>query len=398
VDKNLDEKSERKRRFRHQLLLLVGVVCAIILVLLSRREQKNPSSQHATINAVPVETEKVRRGEIPNVIQALGTVTPVYTVTIFSRVQGQIMAVNYREGQIVKKGDSLLEIDPLPYEAALLQAEGALAHDRGLLQEAKIDLVRYRKAWKQNAIQKQLLDDQEQIVIQDEGTVRADEGVLKGAQANLSYCHIASPIDGRVGLRLVDPGNMVQANSTTPLVVVAQLDPITVIFSVAEDFLSVIQEQLRQGATMKVDAYDRAQEKTLSSGKFLSLDNQIDATTGTVRVRALFDNKDGALFPNQFVNARLQVNVQQGALLISTSAVQRGAQGPFVYVIQPNETAHMQPVKVGTISGEITAAEGVQSGDEIAVSGFDRLQDGAKVVIQNEHELAGSAAPARSVP
>ena len=328
-------------------------------------------------------------------------------MTIYSRIQGEIMAVNYVEGQMVKKGDSLIEIDARPYEAALLQAQGALDRDRALLQEARIDLQRYRKAWEQRAVQKQLLDDQEQVVIQDEGTVKADEGNLAAAKVNIEYCHIRSPIDGRVGLRLVDPGNIVQANSTTSLVVLTQLQPITVIFSVAEDFIGQIQEAQRalpKGAFMKVDALDRNQQKQLATGTFLTLDNAVDTTTGTVRIRAVFENKDGALFPNQFVNARLLVDTHHGATLVATPAIQRGAKGTFVYVVDANKTAKMRDVKVGITEGETSEVQGLQPGDEVAVSGFDKLQEGSKVKIHNpeetppqpNHQFAGTSAQASS--
>lgn len=275
---------------------------------------------------------------------------------------------------------------------------GFSARDRALLQQARIDLNRYRKAWKKNAIQKQLLDDQEQIAIQDEGTVKADEGAVEAAKANLSYCHITSPIDGRAGLRLVDPGNMIQSNSTTPLVVVAQIKPITVVFSVAEDFIAQIQEELRRGGSMRVDAYDRAWTRQIASGAFLSLDNQIDTTTGTVKIKAVFDNTDEALFPNQFVNAKLLVNTQKGATVIAANAVQRGAQGTFVYVIKPDQTAQIRVVKLGPVNGEIAAVQGVEAGEQIAVNGFDKLKDGAKVSITSPSQLAGSAAKTGVVP
>lgn len=385
----------------HHRPLLLGILVLVLgagAFFLLRPHGAPPAP---AAHAVPIATETARRGDIGNYVQALGTVTPVYTVTIYSRVQGQIMSVDYTEGKPVKKNDPLIEIDSRPYVAALLQAQGQLAHDRGVLKQAQIDLVRYRSAWKRNAIQKQLLDDQEQIVVQSLGSVQADEGTLEAAKANLSYCHISSPIDGRVGLRLVDPGNMVQANSTTALVVLTQIRPITVIFSVAEDFLPQIQEQLRLGSVMKVEAYDRGLQRRIASGKFLSLDNQVDTTTGTVRVRAVFDNEDDSLFPNQFVNVRLLLSTQHDATLVATNAVQRGAQGTFVYVISQNgaqKTAKMRPVKPGIVNQDLTAVQGIQPGEVVAINGFDKLQDGAKVTVGNEHELAGKAAGATPKP
>jgi multidrug efflux system membrane fusion protein len=259
--------------------------------------------------------------------------------------------------------------------------EGQLEHDQALLAEARIDLDRYQQAFNRNAIAKQQLDDQTQLVKQDEGTVKNDQGLVANAQVNLVYTHITSPIDGRVGLRLVDPGNMVQANGTTPLVVVTQLAPITVIFSVAEDYLTQIQQQTRSGNKLTVDAYDRTQQTKIAEGKLLTIDNQIDTTTGTVKLRAEFPNKDGALFPNQFVNVRLLVTTLHDVTLIPTPGIQRNAQGAFVYAIQ-DQKATIKTVKVGTTDGNITAVEGINPGDVVAVNGFDKLQDGILVRIQ----------------
>lgn len=331
-------------------------------------------------SAVPVVTATVRKGNIGVYINALGTVTPVYTVTVTSRVQGEIMSVNYREGQMVHKGDLLLVIDPRPYQAQLTQAEGQLAHDQAVLKEAQIDLDRYKAAYSRNAIPKQQLDDQEQIVLQDKGTVKNDQGQVENARLNLAYCHITSPIDGRVGLRLVDPGNIVQANSTTALVVITQLQPITVIFSVAEDYLPQIQHQIDQGRRLIVEAFDRTQQKKIATGELLTLDNQMDPTTGTVKLKAIFSNEDNSLFPNQFVNVRLLVETQQGATLVPTAAIQRNAQGAFVYVVKPDQTVAMRTVSVGTTDGNIAGVEGLEPGDVIVVDGFDKLQDGVKVI------------------
>jgi len=330
--------------------------------------------------SVPVVVDTARTGDIGVYVQALGAVTPVNTVSVTSRVQGQIMAVHYTEGQMLHKGDPLLEIDPKPYQAALTQTQGQLAHDQAVLNEAKIDLDRYQQAYSRNAIAKQQMDDQEQLVHQDEGTVQNDEGQVENSRVNLEYCHIVSPIDGRVGLRLVDPGNMVQANGTNALVVVTQLQPITVIFSVGEDFLPQIERQLRAGQRLVVDAFDRSQTKKIASGYLLTLDNQIDPTTGTVKLRAIFPNEDSSLFPNQFVNARLLVDTEHGATLIPTAAIQRNAQGPFVYVVKPDQTASLQTITVGTADGDVSAVQGIQPGTSVIVNGFDKLEDGIKVI------------------
>jgi multidrug efflux system membrane fusion protein len=349
------------------------------------------------IGEVPILSATAQEGDIGVYVNALGTVTPVYTVTVTSRVQGQIMEVHYREGQMVRKGDPLLEIDARPYQAALTQAEGQLAHDEAALTEARIDLDRYQAAFTRNAIAKQQLDDQTQVVRQDEGTVKNDEGLVENARVNLIYCHITSPIDGRVGLRLVDPGNIVQANSTTPLVMVTQLQPITVIFSVAEDSLGEIQAQMLHGKTLTVDVFDRSLQKKLASGTLLTVDNQIDTSTGTVKLRAIFSNGEFTLFPNQFVNARLLVDMLHDVILLPSPAVQRNAQGAYVYVISPDQKASIRQVKDGTTDGAMTEVEGVKAEEIVATDGFDKLQDGVKVRMRGGSGGAlANAAPAQS--
>jgi multidrug efflux system membrane fusion protein len=341
--------------------------------------------------SVPITTATATTGPIGIYINALGTVTSVYTATITTRVDGQIVSVNYVEGQMVHKGDLLVQIDPRPYQAALTQAEGTLAHDEALLGEARIDLDRYQLAFNRNAIAKQQLDDQIQTVKQYEGSVKNDQGTVASAATNVDYATIKAPINGRVGLRLVDPGNIVTAASGTPLVVITQLQPITVIFSVAEDYLPQIQKQLRQSNKMSVEAFDRNQQTKLASGKLLTLDNQIDTTTGTVKLKAIFENSDIALFPNQFVNARLLVDTQQNATLVPTAAIQRNAQGAFVYVVKSNQTAAMQTVTIGTTDGGNAAVQGVKPGDVLAITGFDKLQDGVKVSVQKPTGDNGSS-------
>ena len=366
----------------------VAVVVVLALVVYIRQRQ---SSNEARVKAappsrsVPILAASATKGSMGVYVQALGTVTPVYTVTVTSRVQGEIVKIYYTEGQMVRKGDPLIDIDPRPYQAALTQAEGQLAHDQAVLREAQIDSDRYKAAYSRNAIAQQQVADQEQTVLQDEGTVKNDEGNLENAKVNLVYTHITSPIDGRVGLRLVDPGNIVQANSTTPLVVITQLQPITVIFSVAEDYLPQILKQMHGGKRLEVDALDREQQTKLASGYLLTLDNEVDTTTGTVKLKAQFDNRDGVLFPNQFVNARLLVNTLEGATLVPTQAVQQSATGAFVYVVNSGDMVSMQPIKQGSTDGTSTAVEGISPGPVVATSGFDKLQDGAKVAIRTGH-------------
>jgi membrane fusion protein, multidrug efflux system len=323
------------------------------------------------------------KGNIGVYLDAIGTVTPVYTASITSQVTGPVMAVHFTEGQIVGKGASLIDIDPRPFQATLLQAQGVLERDQAILAQAMMDRDRYRDAWARNAIPKQTLDDQEKIVLQDAGTVKNDQGTVAFDQVQLGYCHITAPIAGRVGLRLVDPGNVVQSSGAVTLAVITQLQPITVIFTIPEDNLGQVEPRLRQRAKLPVEAYDRAALKKIGSGTLLTLDNQIDTTTGTVKARASFDNRDASLFPNEFVNTRLLVNTLQGATIIPSSAVQHNGTMSFVYVIQDN-TAHQRTVKPGVTEGNNTEVTGINPGDVVANSSFDKLQDKAKIVVSKQ--------------
>jgi membrane fusion protein, multidrug efflux system len=329
---------------------------------------------------VPVTTATATKGSIGVYMNAIGTVTPVYTDTITSQVTGVIMAVHYREGQTVHKGDPLIEIDPRTYAAQLAQAQGALDRDQSLLAEAQMDQKRYQDAWARNAIPRQTLEDEEKVVLQDQGTVKNDEGTVQYDQVLVGFCHITSPIDGRVGLRLVDPGNLVTANSTTPLVVVAQIQPVTVIFTLAEDNLPQVVEQMHAGKTLTVEAYDRTQQKLLAKGKLITVDNQIDTVTGTVKLRAEFDNAKGLLFPNQFVNTRLLVNTLDNQVLVPSSAVQHNGSADFVYLIQGNK-ATMKSVKSGGTDQGNTVVSGINPGDVVANSSFQKLVNGSEVTI-----------------
>jgi len=363
---------------------IVLLIAGGIAIAITRRAVQTSAQAKAAAPPPPsvaIHTATAGKGDIDVYVSALGTVTPVYTVNVTSRVTGAIDNVAYSEGQLVHKGDLLLEIDPRPFQAALTQVQGQLAHDQASLQEAQIDLDRYQSAYQRNAIAKQQLDDQEQVVHQFQGTVENDQGQVDNAKLNLVYCRITSPIDGRVGLRLVDPGNIVQANGTTPLLVITQLQPITVIFSVSEDYLPEIQAHFRQKRQMEVIALDRAQLKKLATGYLLTLDNEIDPTTGTIKLRAQFANQDDALFPNQFVNASLLVDTQHGATLLPTAAIQRNAQGAYVYVIKPDQTVAMQTIIVGTTQSDKAAVTGINPGQVVAADNFDKLQDGIKVEV-----------------
>lgn len=339
---------------------------------------------------VTVTTVTAQKGDIGVYLDAIGTVTPVYTSSITSQVNGIVTEVHYREGQIVHKGDSLIDIDSRPYRATLMQAQGTLERDQNVLAQAKMDLQRYHEAWDRRAIPKQQLDDQEKIVLQNQGTVKLDEGTVQFDQVQVSYCHIVAPITGKVGLRLVDPGNVVQSSGTTTLVVITQMSPITVIFTIPEDSLGAVQERLRNKAVLTADALDRGGQQKIATGKLLTLDNQIDTTTGTVKARASFENKDAALFPNQFVNVRLLVNTLHDATLIPGSAIQHNGQTAFVYVLQDN-TAHMRTIKPGVTDGGITQVTGVSPAEVLANSSFDKLQDNSKVVIAANPPAPGNA-------
>src|SRR5579863_96036 len=329
---------------------------------------------------VPVTTATATKGSIGVYLEAIGTVTPTYTDSITAQVTGVITAVHYREGQNVSKGDALVDIDSRPYEAQLTQAQGALDRDQNLLAEAQMDLTRYQDAWAKNAIPRQTLEDQEKLVLQDKGTVQNDQGTVQYDEVQVGFCHITSPITGRVGLRLVDPGNLVTANSSTPLVVVTQIHPITVIFTLAEDSLPEVVKQTHSGKALEVDVYDRTQQTLLAKGKLITINNQIDTATGTVLLRAQFDNSNGMLFPNQFVNTRLLVKVLDNQTLIPSSAVQHNGSVDYVYLIQ-NKKAVMRNVKSGISDKGNTAVTGINPGDVVANSSFQKLVNGSTVSI-----------------
>ena len=360
-------------------LVVLFIFAAVFYFVLGRKEESKPRP----VMPITVSPATAQEGSVGVYLEAIGTVTPVYTASIFSQVTGVVWAVNYQEGQLVKKGDPLVDIDSRQYEATLLQAQGALERDQSLLAQSKMDLERYQAAWARNAVAKQTLDDQEKLVLQNEGAVKNDQGTVQFDQIQVEYCHIAAPISGRVGLRLVDPGNLVTAGTSTnsnPLVVITQLQPITVIFTIPEDSIDGLQAQLLKHATLTVDVYDRSAQKKLASGKLLALDNQIDTTTGTVKVRAIFDNDDFALFPNQFVNVRLLVQTLEGVTLIPSAAIQQNGQTSFVYVIE-NGVAHLRNIKAGVTDNGQTQVEGIKPGDIVADSSFDKLQNNLKVTL-----------------
>lgn len=321
---------------------------------------------------------KATKGDIGVYQTAIGTVTPVFTASIVSQVTGQITAVHFREGQMVRKGDALVEIDSRPYRATLKQAEGTLERDTHLLEQGQMNLTRYQEAWAKNAIAKQQVEDQEKLVEQQQGTVKNDQGLVDFDRVQVGYCHIVSPITGRVGLRLVDQGNVVTANSGTTLAVVTQIQPITVVFTISEDNLQAVLAQLHKKQALQVEALDRSQTKTLAKGKLLTTDNLIDTTTGTVKLRAVFDNKDTALFPNQFVNTRLLVDTLKDVTLVDSSAIQHNGTQAFVWVIQDG-AAQLRNVTTGVADSGLTQVTGLNPGEVVATSSFDKLQKGVKV-------------------
>jgi multidrug efflux system membrane fusion protein len=377
----------RKRSLGRRLLTLIvlGAVAFGAYKLIRMYETAAPKGQtgrgqHSGQQAVGAAT--IGTGNIRIVLNALGTVTPVATVTVTTQINGQLTEVGFKEGQHVKKGDFLAQIDPRPYQAAEEQAEGQLRHDQGLLDQAQMDNTRYQNLAKTQAIPRQQSEDQVFIVKQYEGTVKSDQAQVDTQKLNLVYCRIVSPIDGRVGLRLVDPGNYVQTTNTTGIAVITQMQPMTIIFPVPEDDLPQITEQMRAGKTLEVAAYDRANVTKIATGKVAALDSQIDPTTGTVKLRAEFENTDEKLFPNQFVNARLLVTELRDVVTVPVAAVQRGAPGTYVYLINADDTVSVRPIKLGPTDGEMTqVVSGLSAGDRVVVDGTDRLRDGAKVVI-----------------
>lgn len=340
----------------------------------------------------PVGVARVRRGDIHLTIRALGAVTPLQTVTVTPQISGYLMSLGFKEGQTVRKGQFLAQIDPRPYEIALQQDQAQLARDDAALKQAQMDLERYQTLAQQNSIARQTAEDQVWIVKQDQGTVDLDQAQIRTQQLNLVYCHIEAPADGRVGLRQVDPGNYVQAGSSTGIVVLTLLHPISVIFTVPEDSLPQIMARVHAGAVLPVTAFDRANVKQLGTGHFASIDTEVDQTTGTVKVRAEFDNKDESLFPSQFVNVQMLLDTLHDAATVPISAVQRGAPGTYVYLLNDDDTVTVHPITLGAQDGDLVAVDkGLDPGQRVVTDGADRLRDGAKVVIPDARAAHPSA-------
>lgn len=394
TDRRTEVKHEglgRNRRWRTIVIIALVLVLAATASMWFVRAQQQSAQQTAQqaprgrASEAPVQVGAATAGaaDLPVTLDALGTVTPLATVTVRTRINGQLMQVGLQEGRHVRKGEFLALIDPRPYQAALDQADGQLARDKALLRNAEVDLVRYRQLVAEDSIARQQLDTQESLVRQYRATIVVDQAQVDNARINLQYCRIVSPIDGRVGLRQVDEGNYLQTSDANGIVVITQMQPITVVFAIPQDDLPQVLARLRDGAELPVDAYDRAGTRRLGTGVLATVDNQIDTSTGTIKLKAQFDNADEQLFPNQFVNVRLLVDTVRGATVVPSAAVQRGAKGTYVYVVGADATASAQPVTVGLSEGELTqVTRGIEPGQTVVTDGVDRLRDGIKVSLQ----------------
>ncbi len=392
-------KSTRRSRLRPLLwlLLVAAIVAAGIRYFPWPDTQPKNSGRPPAGAPVPVGVATVEKGNMPVTLSQLGTVTPLAMVTVKTQISGYLMQVAFKEGQMVNKGDFLAQIDPRPYQVALAQAEGQLAKDQALLKNAQLDLVRYNTLVAQNSVAKQTRDTQESLVGQNQATIKSDQAQIDAQKLNLTYCRIISPVTGRVGLRQVDAGNYVQTSDPNGIVVVTQLQPISVIFTLPEDNLPEVMKRVRAGATLPVTAFDRTGANEIAKGKLDTVDNQIDPTTGTVKLRAIFDNEQETLFPNQFVNVKLLVNTLPDADIVPNSAIQRGAPGTFVYLVKPDRTATVQKVKLGPSDGQrIAILSGLQPGDSVVIDGADRLRDGAKITVAPPAPPNGAAGQSAS--
>ena len=381
---------------QRRVLTIVAVLLAIALLawLLTPKATRAPAGRFAGGGPMPVVAAAAHTGDMPITLIGLGTVTPLATVTVQSQINGQIMKIAFQEGDHVKAGAPLILIDPRPYEVALEQAQGALIRDKALLANAKVDLQRFQTLFSQDSIAEQQLATQKSLVAQDEGTVKTDQAQIDAAKLNIAYCHITSPIDGKVGLQQVNVGNYVTPAEPNGLVVITKLQPITVVFTVPQQDLPALLKQFHSGATLPVSAYDSANTTLLASGTLSAVDSQIDVTTGTIRLKAKFPNTDETLFPQQFVNVVLLLDTMHGATLIPQSGVQRGAPGTYVYLVNADQTVSVRKVTLGPGDAtNVAITDGLKPGDQVVVDGADKLKDGAKVLLRT---ATGSAAPGAS--
>jgi membrane fusion protein, multidrug efflux system len=392
-------KSKARTRLLVFALILLGLGALWLWVIRPRlSEQPKPSQfgRHAFMNSVmPVGIAVAEKGDIPITLEGLGTVTPLATVTVKTQLNGQLTQIAFTEGQLVKKGDFLAQIDPQIYQAQLEQYQGQLVRDQGLLDDARLDLARYKKLASQDSIAFQQVDTQAATVKQDEGNVLVDQAQIQTAKVDLAYCHIVSPVDGLVGIRQVDQGNYVQTSDTNGIVVITQMQPMSIIFTVPEDHISAVVKRLRNGAMLPVTAYDRADTTEIARGTLATTDNQVDTSTGTVKLRAMFPNEKDELFPQQFVNARLLVDTLKDAIVVPTAAIQLGAPGSYVYVVSSDSTVSVRVIKTGRSDGQRTAVlSGLDSGETVVTDGVDRLYDGAKVQLPGKQSTNdGSSRP-----
>jgi membrane fusion protein, multidrug efflux system len=385
IEPDTDETA-RKRRLTRRVLVVVAVVLVFALLawFLTPKGARAPAGRFAAGGPMPVVAAKVAAGDMPITLIGLGAVTPLATVTVQSQISGQIMHIAFREGQTVKAGDALIQIDPRPYQVALEQAQGALVRDKALLDNAHVDLQRYQTLWSQDSIAEQQLATQKALVVQDEGNVKTDQAQIDAQKLNLVYCHITSPISGRVGLQQVNVGNYVTPAEPNGLVVITQMQPITVVFTLPEDNIPALLKQLHAGKTLSVSAWDRSNTHQLASGTLQSIDSEIDPTTGTIKLKASFPNTDESLFPQQFVNVVLLLDTLHNATLISQAAIQRGEPGTYVYVVNPTtQTVAVRKVTLGPGDPtNVSITQGLNVGELVVVDGADKLKDGAKVQVR----------------